>query len=191
MATKMSNGDDVVSFLKQQHQQIQGLFEKVRSSVGEERERQFYSLRRLLAVHETAEEEVVHPAARRALPNGEALVSERLKEENHAKQVLSKLESLDCNSAEFDTMFSQLESSVLAHAQAEEREEFGKLAAALDQERLQRMRRMAEFAEKVAPTRPHAGVESAAANLMAGPFVAMIDRARDALSGKSSSKSPQ
>jgi hypothetical protein len=47
------------------------------------------------------------------------------------------------------------------------------------------MRKAVEFAEKVAPTRPHPGVESASGNVLAGPFAAMIDRTRDAFSGKS------
>jgi hypothetical protein len=37
----------------------------------------------------------------------------------------------------------------------------------------------------MAPTRPHPGVESAAANILVGPFAAMLDRTRDAISGKS------
>jgi Hemerythrin HHE cation binding domain len=139
----------------------------------------------LLAVHETAEEEIVHPAARKALPNGEALVAARLGEENEAKKILAQLESLDVDSTEFDTLLSRLERSVIVHAQAEERDEFGQLASVLDQSQLERMARAAELAEKIAPTRPHPGVESAAANMLAGPFAAMIDRARDALSGKS------
>ena len=36
-------------------------------------------------------------------------------------------------------------------------------------------------AEAIAPTRPHAGVESAKANFMVGPFASMLDRARDAI----------
>jgi hypothetical protein len=52
------------------------------------------------------------------------------------------------------------------------------------------MRAAVEFAEAVAPTRPHAGVESATANLLAGPFAAMLDRTRDAISGKKVDKRP-
>jgi hypothetical protein len=38
-----------------------------------------------------------------------------------------------------------------------------------------------QAAEALAPTRPHPGVESAKANLVAGPFASMLDRARDAI----------
>jgi hemerythrin superfamily protein len=180
----MSNGIDVVSFLKEQHEEIKQLFHTVQKSNGAEREQAFYSLRRLLAVHETAEEEIVHPAARSGLPDGDSIVEARLAEEHEAKKVLAELENLDVDSMEFSKKLSLLEQSVLAHAMAEERLEFERLADVFDAERLQSMRKAAEFAEKVAPTRPHPGVESRAANLLAGPFASMIDRTRDVFSGK-------
>lgn len=184
MAMMISSGIDVVAFLEEQHEQIRQLFSRVSSTTGKEREEAFFALRRLLAVHETAEEEIIHPAARRALPDGDAIVDSRLSEENEAKKVLARLENLDLDSMEFQTDFSLLEQQVLAHAAAEEAYEFERLGAVLDQDRLARMRKAAEFAERVAPTRPHPGVESQAANLLLGPFAAMMDRARDALSGK-------
>jgi len=185
MGTMIKTGTDVVSFLKGQHQEVKALFEAVISASGKEREQAFFRLRRLMAVHETAEEEIVHPAARRTLENGEAIVRQRLQEENQAKQELSKLEKLDVSSGEFDAGIRRLRAAVIAHAESEEQEEFDVLGAALEPERLERMRKAAQFAESVPPTRPHAGVESAAANMLAGPFAAMLDRTRDALSGKS------
>jgi hemerythrin superfamily protein len=185
MGTMIATGTDVVSFLQEQHQQIKTMFASVNSASGDERAKAFSALRRMLAVHETAEEEIVHPAARRALPDGEAIVSARLREENEAKKVLAELEKLNVDSTEFDSKFRALEKAVIAHADAEEREEFSRLGAELEPARLERMRKAVEFAEKVAPTRPHPGVESAAANLLVGPFASMIDRARDAIAGKS------
>lgn len=42
----------------------------------------------------------------------------------------------------------------------------------------------AKLAEAFALTRPHVGVESQLANLVAGPDAAMLDWARDAIIGK-------
>jgi hemerythrin superfamily protein len=187
MARMMGNGIDVVSFLKEQHEQIRQLFTELRAANGKAREEAFFSLRRLLAVHETAEEEIVHPAARRALRDGDSVVDARLLEENQAKKTLAKLEGMHIDSTEFATELDLLERSVLTHARAEEQEEFSRLGSSLDQGRLEKMRAAAEFAEKMAPTRPHPGVESPAANLLLGPFAAMLDRTRDALSGKTPS----
>lgn len=187
MATMITSGNDIVSFLKGQHQQIRQLFARVNTAQGKGREEAFTALRRLLAVHETAEEEIVHPAARKALPNGQLVVDARLQEENEAKKTLAQLEKLDPASHEFTTQLDLLERSVLVHAEAEEREEFSRLADVFDREQLERMRKAVEFAEKMAPTHPHPGVESQAANLLMGPFAAMLDRTRDAFSGKSRS----
>lgn len=184
MTAQISSAHDVVEFLKAQHEQIKSMFEDVIKASGDERKEAFVALRRLLAVHETAEEEIVHPRAKHEIEDGAAIVESRLQEEHEAKKALSELEKLDVDSAEFDKQFGTLHQDVLAHAAAEEKEEFSRLAAELDDEQLQRMRRAAELAESMAPTRPHAGVESKAANMMAGPFAMMLDRARDVMTGK-------
>jgi hemerythrin superfamily protein len=180
----MGSAGEVIGFLEEQHQEIKALFVKVIGARGRAREQAFVELRRLMAVHETAEEEVVHPAAKRALVDGEEVVAERLHEENEAKKALSALEKLDVDSVEFNVKIRALQTAVLAHAISEEEEEFAELAEALDEGHLQRMRKAVKFAEAVAPTRPHPGVESAPANMLAGPFVAMVDRVRDALHTK-------
>jgi hemerythrin superfamily protein len=189
MGTMITTGNDVVAFLTDQHRQVNELLDRVLSTRGEERANVFYTLRRMLAVHEAAEEEIVHPAARRTLPDGQAIVDARLREENEAKKALTKLETLDVDSSEFELQFGMLKDDVIEHAQSEEAEEFERLGSVLDPARLERMRKAVELAESVAPTRPHAGIESATANLLVGPFAAMVDRSRDALSGKSAVRS--
>jgi hemerythrin superfamily protein len=180
--THIQSSSDVVSFLTDQHAQVKALFELVETATGSGREQAFYDLRRLLAVHETAEEQIVHPRAKREIPGGEDIVSARLDEEHEAKETLATLEKMDLSSAEFDAAFATFRTAVLAHAEAEEQQEFARLQSELDEDTLDRMRRAAEVAEKMAPTRPHAGVESATANTLVGPFAAMLDRARDAMS---------
>lgn len=183
-ATKIENAQDVVTFLKAQHEQIKSLLSQVADSSGEQREEAFTQLRRLLAVHETAEEEIVHPRARHELDNGEAVISARLEEENEGKQVLAELEKMDVSSAEFEKTFASFRKDIVEHAEAEEHEEFERLAEELDADQLEKMRRAVELAESTAPTHPHPGAESRAANMAVGPFAAMMDRARDAITGK-------
>jgi Hemerythrin HHE cation binding domain len=175
---------DVVDFLVSQHKQIKSLFAETLSASGKARERAFVELRRLLAVHETAEEEIVHPRVKRKISNGAAVVDKRLHEEHEAKTVLQKLEKLDVDSEEFTRQLTELRDAVVDHAEHEEQDEFAKLGEELSGDELERMGRAAKLAEAVAPTRPHAGVESQVANLAAGPFAAMLDRARDAIIGK-------
>jgi len=180
---KVGNDGDVVTYLKNQHEQIRGLFAKVRAASGKDREQAFRDLRRMMAVHETAEEEIIHPAAR-ALPDGGPMVAARLREEYEAKSALVELETLDVGSAEFDLKLGALETAVLDHAKKEEELEFDRLETTLDEDRLLRMRRAMEVAESLAPTRPHPWLESQASNILIGPFASMMDRARDAMTAK-------
>jgi len=182
--TQIRSTEDVVQFLVGQHQQIKTLFREVLAQSGQAREEAFFELRRLLAIHEAAEEEVVHPRARRDLDNGEPLIEERLEEEHEAKVALSELEELDVDSDEFTAKIRELQSAVLEHAEHEENEEFDRLRKALTDEELARMTNSVKLAEAIAPTRPHPGVESKAENLLVGPFAAMLDRARDVIDGR-------
>ena len=100
--TFVETTDDVVKFLTGQHNQIKDMFEEVLSASSDEaREKAFIELRQLLAVHETAEEMVVHPRARDELAQGDEIVDARLQEEHDAKVQLQRLESMDIGSAEF------------------------------------------------------------------------------------------
>jgi hemerythrin superfamily protein len=126
-ALDLDHAYDVVGYLKQQHQLIKNGMERVIGSMDGERDEAFTALRQLIAVHETAEEEIVHPQARREFDDGEAVIKARLEEEHEGKQALAELEKLDIESTEFQTKFRQFQSDVLAHAEAEEREEFDRL----------------------------------------------------------------
>jgi truncated hemoglobin YjbI len=182
--TAITSPTEVVDFLTNQHEQIKSLFAKTLSASGEAREKAFIDLRRLLAVHETVEEEIVHPRAKRKIANGEAVVRQRLEEEHEAKVVLQRLEKFDVDSVEFTQLLTELRDAVLAHSNQEEKDEFARLGQELSSHELESMGRAAKLAEAIAPTRPHAGVESQLANLVAGPFAAMLDRARDTIIGK-------
>jgi hemerythrin superfamily protein len=178
--TFVQSTDDVVKFLKDQHNLIKDMFDDVLSaSDPKARERAFTDLRQLLAVHETAEEMVVHPRTRREVAAGDEIVDARLQEEHKAKEVLTKLEKMDVASKEFIDELSKFREDVVDHAEREENEEFTKLERKLDSDDRGRMAKAVLAAEAIAPTRPHPGVESAKANFAVGPFASMLDRARD------------
>jgi hemerythrin superfamily protein len=170
---------DVLELLARQHREIKGLFSVVETSTGAQRRDAFHRLVRLLAVHETAEEEVVHPAARRA--GLQDVVEERLREEHGAKELLQQLDELGPDAPEFPDRLRELRQDVAEHAEHEETTEFPRLREQHDRERLLAMAKLVRAAEATAPTRPHPGVESGAANAMVGPFAAIADRARDAI----------
>ncbi len=171
---------DVIDLLLAQHEQIKGLFAGIVVADGDRKGDLFNDLVRLLAVHESAEEQVVHPAARSSA--GDEVVEARLHEESEAKHALSDLYDLGVEHPEFDARLAMLEKAVVEHATHEEQEEFPRLRQELSAERLRRMAGAVRAAEAIAPTRPHPGAgESATVNMLAGPPVAVFDKIRDAV----------
>lgn len=172
--------DDVVAFLKAQHNFIEDMFDEVlHASDPQAREKPFAELRKLLAVHETAEEMLVHPRVRREDKSGDAIVDARLKEEHEAKELLSQIEKIDITSQHFIEELTKLREAVLEHARQEEIDEFPVLEREVDANDLKRMGAAVRASEAIAPTHPHPGVESAKLNFALGPFASMLDRARD------------
>ncbi|MEU0568264.1 hemerythrin domain-containing protein [Nonomuraea sp. NPDC005983] len=170
---------DVVDLLLNQHEEIKRLFTEVENAAPDDRAEAFQRLVRLLAVHETAEEEIVHPYTRHKLDDGDEVVGERLAEENAAKVMLSRIEQAGVDDPQFAANLATLRAAVVEHAEAEEREEFPRLRQQTSDKERRAMAAGVRAAEAVAPTHPHPGMESVSKNLLLGPPVAIMDRARD------------
>ncbi|WP_369199769.1 hemerythrin domain-containing protein [Streptomyces sp. PU-14G] len=180
---------DVVALLMAQHGQIRNLFDEVEATSGEARRDAFGRLVRMLAVHETAEEEVVHPLAKRTAEGGENIVAERLEEERQAKEALASLEEMDPEDEKFLPALLRLRMDVEQHARAEERYEFAQLRRNTEPSQLATLAKSVKAAEATAPTHPRPGVESGAKNAALGPFAAIKDRVKDAMRGSGSRSS--
>jgi hypothetical protein len=171
---------DVIDLLLAQHEQIRARIAEVKAAQGDRRREAFGELVRLLAVHESAEEQVVHPVARHEV--GDEVVDARLREEDDAKTLLAELYDLGVEDSAFDTQFGALEVAVLSHAAQEEQDEFPALRRAVAPATLRRLATAVRVAEAAAPSRPHpqAGTH-AVTNLIAGPPVALFDKVREAV----------
>ncbi|WP_067542240.1 hemerythrin domain-containing protein [Nocardia crassostreae] len=173
---------DVVELLMAQHNRIRALIEQVNIAPGQAKRPPFEELVRLLAVHETAEEEVVHPAARQLYVADQVIDDARLQEEEEAKAALAELHDLGVEHIDFDRKFRLFAEKVIEHSDMEEKEEFGMLLQHTSQAERTSLGTVVRIAESVAPTRPHPGTgESALGNVAAGPPLALFDRVRDAL----------
>ena len=173
---------DVTKVITTQHQQVKKLLTAVAAGRGDALRTSFDELRRLIAVHETAEEEVVYPALRSSGADGQRVADARTAEEAEGTKLLATLEGLEPGSAEFTSVFEQFRAAVLKHAAAEEAEVLPLLRKAHKPDMLANMAKAFEVAEKAAPTHAHPRVgTSATANLIAGPALAIMDHVRDAI----------
>ncbi|MEU4571211.1 hemerythrin domain-containing protein [Nonomuraea sp. ATR24] len=172
---------DVIELLLAQHGMIRNLFDEVEQAPAGQRGEAFTRLVRLLAVHETAEEEIVHPYARRKIDGGDGIVDDRLAEENQAKKLLQQMDKAGPDAPDFMENLLVLRAAVEAHARSEERYEFAEFRARTSEAERRALGAGLRAAEAMAPTHPHPGTESATKNLLMGTPVAMMDRARDVI----------
>ena len=147
----MSADFDVVDLLLDQHLRIEQLFAGVLAARGDERQRAFDDLARLLMAHEAAEQEVVHPIAREVMSGGEAIIDDRFDEELQIRATLAVLAETDPDEQAFTAALLVLRDTVLTHARREERDEFPHLRANLSSTRLQALADAVRAAEQVAP----------------------------------------
>lgn len=180
--TASEQNPDAIALLRRQHDEVRSLMDSVVTGDPEVRATAFRSLVPLLAVHETAEEIVVYPALSRLGPEGERIVETRKAEEDEAKKVLADLETLGPDGPSFASAFLEFQRSVEFHAESEETEVFPLLAEKMTVDELSAMGQSLLRVEKFAPTHAHrAAPESAVGNVVVGPFAAVVDRVRDAL----------
>lgn len=170
---------DVVDLLIDQHMQIRDLFAEVEAATGKARMPAFRRLVTLLAVHETAEEQVIRPLTRLSVQGGNQIADDRAAEEHDAKQTLVALEEMGPDAPEFARLLDHLRRDVMDHASKEEAYEFRYLRRDVPAAQLRALALAVKAAESIAPTHPHPGVESATANTLAGPVLSVFDRVKD------------
>ncbi|MGS2640207.1 hemerythrin domain-containing protein [Streptosporangium sp. LJ11] len=183
------HGDDVISILTTDHREVEQMFaelEKLRGTGDHERTRDVTEKVIIeLVRHSVAEEAYVYPATRRFVPGGDALADREIAEHAEAEEVMKELEQTDTADARFDELLTRLMSDIRAHIQEEESELFPKLAQHAGPEELRELGGKVTAVKKVAPTRPHpAAPDTPPANKLLAPGAGLIDRVRDALSGR-------
>jgi hemerythrin superfamily protein len=119
--------DDVVALLRRHHEMVREMFKELDKASGPRKAEAFQRLARMLAMHEAAEEEVVHPYVRDNIKGGEKIVQARVREEDEAKVLLTDMMEQGPDDRSFSSNLKKLRTAVLEHADAEEREEFPKL----------------------------------------------------------------
>ena len=175
---------DAVTLLRNDHKTVEGLFkkfEKAGPNAYKTKQDLVEKIIEELSVHAAIEEQVLYPAMRKALPDGETLVQEAIDEHQEVKETLAAIEKADSRS-ELDPLLEGLMADVRHHVEEEETELFPKLRASVATHELQDMGAKLATAKKLAPTHPHPKAPNTPpGNIVGGAAAAVLDRARDAL----------
>ncbi|MFL6144892.1 MAG: hemerythrin domain-containing protein [Labedaea sp.] len=181
------SGTDLIDVIIADHREFEKIFTELESGTGGAQHRRDL-LDHLIAElmrHAVAEEMFMYPAARKALSDGDEIVEHETAEHNEAEEDMKRLEELTPGDGRFNAMVGKLIADVRHHLEEEETKLLPRLRSACSTEDLQSLGQKVLLAKKVAPTRPHPNApDTPPANLILAPGLGLIDRLRDALSGR-------
>jgi hemerythrin superfamily protein len=179
---------DVITFLIEQHNEVNDMFaqlEQMDGATDDKVQRLAEQVVTSLVKHSVAEEIYLYPTVRKVLPGGDDIADHELSEHDEAEQTMKRLEALSPTEPQFWPTMHELIGEIRHHVADEENDLFPKLRAACSEEQLQELGRKVEQVQKVAPTRPHPASPSEGTALAAlAPGAGLVDRVRDALSGR-------
>ncbi|MDQ0579160.1 hemerythrin domain-containing protein [Streptomyces rishiriensis] len=186
----MGHGGNVIDELMTDHREVEELFGRIEALPSGAKDRKLCAdqVTMELVRHSVAEEAYLYPAVREHVPGGDALADKELEDHAQAEQIMKDLEGCQADDPEFDRLVGMLMREIREHVADEEQNLFPRLRAVCPAEALDDLGDKVRRAKKTAPTRPHpAAPDQPPANKMLAPGVGMIDRMRDALTGRGKS----
>lgn len=186
MSEPVHDGADVVTILTDDHREMLELLGRAETTLDADERRDLTDAAIAEVMrHAVAEEMFVYPEMEKHLPGGTEAVGHDKEEHDTIVRVMKQLEGADATSAEFTALVKKLEDLLRHHANDEESDQFPALRTHLSQEDLVAVGAKVQAAKKVAPTRPHPSApHSELFHKTVGPGIGMVDRLRDALTGR-------
>ena len=177
---------DALELLIADHREVDQLFElMVTARASNDVEGQRYVFDHVvhdLSVHAVIEEEILYPAMRKALPDGDQQVEHALEEHQQAKELLTRIDGKSPDDTDAQSAFDELVIAIREHVEEEEGELFAQMRSACSQDDLVDMGVKLEKARKAAPTHPHPHAPNTPpGNMIAGGVAMVLDKIRDAV----------
>ncbi|WP_113698972.1 hemerythrin domain-containing protein [Nonomuraea lactucae] len=184
----MEAQQDVIAVLITDHHEVEEMFSELEQMSGQTSE-QAKTLAEQVVIelvrHSVAEEEYLYPAVREHVRGGDKLADQEISEHADAEQTMKRLERLEPGDADFWPTTELLMGQIRDHIREEENDLFPQLREACPPEQLRELGTKVQRAKKLAPTRPHPSApDTPPANKLLAPGAGLVDRIRDALTGR-------
>ncbi|MEY9854782.1 hemerythrin superfamily protein [Catenulispora sp. GAS73] len=180
--------DDVIAVLTHDHREVQALFaelDETRDGADPQQRKDLVDRATIeLVRHSTAEEQLVYPTVRLNVDGGAELADHELSEHAQIERSLKELNGMQPGDEPFEATLEHLIELVNAHIAEEEQVMFPRLRAVCTEEDLVEIGKMVTAAKKLAPTRPRPGAPDTPPGNLTAPALGLIDRIRDAFSGR-------
>ena len=177
---------DAIDLLSRDHRNVESLFDQFRKGDENTRRSMAESIIRELSIHAAIEEEFFYPAVRKRIPNCDGLVDHSIDEHQEVKEILAALDGLieKAHTKAFAQKMDRLERAVSEHVQEEEGKLFPSVRDGFTKTALGELGTTMNKAKSTAPTRPHPNAPSSPPGNVVGKAAAVVDRVRDAASGR-------
>jgi len=183
----MAEAENLISVLVTDHREVEEMFTELETEglSAQRRSELRDKVITELVRHSVAEEMYLYPTTRKVLPGGDQLADREIEEHAAAERLMKDLEKVDPQDARFDDLLTQLITDIRGHVGEEETDLFPRLEAACSDQELAELGAKVQQAKKLAPTRPHPSApDTPPMNKVMGPPMGLVDRVRDALSGR-------
>lgn len=180
-------GRSVLDVLTEEHQRLRGLrAELAQRGVAEPRRRELLDLLAAeISRHLSAEEQYLFPAVRAALPEATPIADEELAKNEAILRTLRDLTDANTDDSGWVTLAGRLGELLDQHAKQIDGVILPGLGEVADAAELIRLGNRVEIAKEAAPTRPHPDSPSAPPlNRMVEPAIGVVDKIRDAMTGR-------
>jgi iron-sulfur cluster repair protein YtfE (RIC family) len=177
---------DVLDVLVTDHREAAGLIAQIRAaSAPQERRDLADTLISELVRHAVAEETYLYPTMKAHLPDADEAVEHDVEEHKELDVIMKELEGVDAGAPEFVMVLDRLDAVLDDHLHDEEDDQFPVIREHVPAEVLVDLKDKVQAFKRIAPTRPHPNApHTQLFHLLVGPGVGLVDRARDALTGR-------
>jgi hypothetical protein len=166
---------------RRDHEELDRLMARHRTTTGDEQAEALNGITRLAFSHAFAEEAVLWPVIRRAVPDGEALTLRIEQEHQEINELTAALERTTPG-VRRDELTDQLLDLLDTDVRDEEDLVLPRLQRAVGPDELRALGRRWEVVRRIAPTRPHPVVSRRPpGNVLSALPLSIIDRSRDRL----------
>ncbi len=126
---------NVIEVLKQDHRTVESMFSDYQESQDRNVVEQICNE---LDQHTKLEEEIVYPALRDEVPDGEGMAEHAEDEHKEARQLIGRIRQTE-DPEHLDELVQELQSAIEEHVSEEENEVFPKMESALGAQRLEQL----------------------------------------------------
>jgi hypothetical protein len=181
-------GPDLVDVLAADHREFEELLAMVAPNAPEpvvDEDRHLAATIAEIVRHTIVEEDYLYPLVDQVVPDGHGAAGTALEQSKRIELLLKQLDRRPSQNPDHDRLLAELTAMIDEHIELTEGHLFPALRHIVEYHQLEHLAGVVEMAKRTAPTHPHPGApHDPPWNLILTPGIGLVDRVRDAMTGR-------